>query len=341
MRFFKYALIVANVLLFLAAVSFLLLRLPTGSEQGILLVLFLLMGAANFLYYVYFRKRFVLFSENICRNAERIMREEEVRQPSDVYHQETLTSKVVMELEKMEDVVQNRAAQSEEEKAKLQKTISEISHQLKTPLSNIRMYYDMISDPDLTEEEEKRFRQVIRQQLEKLEFLIDSLMKSSRLESDMIRLNIEENSVFHTLEAAVNGILQKADRKKIDLAIDCRQTIRVPHDMKWTAEAIGNILDNAVKYTDEQGKVSLRVVSGEMYIEIQIRDTGKGIAPEHYNDIFKRFYRETSVSKEEGLGLGLSIARNIISLQGGHIMVRSEAGKGSCFSVFLPKRKLT
>lgn len=336
MRFFKITLIVANVIVLVIGCGFLLIRFPKSSEQMVLLVILLLLGLWNCLFFCYFRKRFIQFSEEVCRKAERIMRcEEELLQSN----KETLMSKVAMELEKMEDVVQNRMVRSEEEKAKLQKTISEISHQLKTPLSNIQMYHDMISDPELTGEEEKRFRGIIRQQLEKLEFLIDSLMKSSRLESDMIKLNIEENSVFHTLEIAVNGILQKADRKNIDIVIDCRQTIRVPHDVKWTAEAVGNILDNAVKYTENRGKMSLCVVSGEMYIEIQVRDTGKGIAREHYNDVFKRFYRETSVSKEEGLGLGLYIARNIIALQGGYIMVRSEVGKGSCFSIFLPKRK--
>ena len=181
--------------------------------------------------------------------------------------------------------------------------------------------------------------EIIRQQLEKLEFLIDSLIKSSRLESDMIHLNIEDSSIFYTLKLAVNGIVQKADKKDIDISIHCPAGIKVPHDVKWTAEAIENILDNAVKYTQQRGNVSIHVVSGEMYTEIKIKDTGKGIPPEHYNDIFKRFYREKSVVRDEGLGLGLYIARSIIVRQGGHIIVRSAKGKGSCFSLFLPCRK--
>ena len=142
------------------------------------------------------------------------------------------------------------------------------------------------------------------------------------------------------IELAVNGIVKKADKKKIDILVDCSLAIKTPHDVKWTAEAVGNILDNAVKYTKEGGNIHIDVVPGEMYVEIKIRDTGSGISAEHYNDIFKRFYRGDCVSKEEGLGLGLYIARNIITLQGGYIMLHSVLGEGSCFSVFLPNRKI-
>ncbi len=301
-----------------------------------LLGLVFLMGILNIFCYLYFRRRFVVFSEEILRSAQRIMgQEKELTQ----HNRETLASKVVMELEKVEEIVSNRLRESEGEKEKLQRTISDISHQLKTPLSNISMYHDMIADPKLTSDESEKFMEIIRQQLEKLEFLIDSLIKSSRLESDMIHLNIEDSSIFYTLKLAVNGIVQKADKKDSDISIHCAAGIKVPHDVKWTAEAIENILDNAVKYTQQRGNVSIHVVSGEMYTEIKIKDTGKGIPPEHYNDIFKRFYREKSVVRDEGLGLGLYIARSIIVRQGGHIIVRSAKGKGSCFSLFLPCRK--
>ena len=120
--------------------------------------------------------------------------------------------------------------------------------------------------------------------------------------------------------------------------MECRSSIQVYHDMKWTAEAIENVLDNAVKYTSENGKINISVNVGEMYTEIKVKDTGKGIEAAHINDIFKRFYREKSVSKVEGLGLGLYLARNIIALQKGYISVHSTVGKGSCFSICLPNR---
>ncbi len=310
--------------------------MPGGLERTALFGIIIFLGIQNFGTYFYFRKRFVAFSEEVCQNAERIMRKER-GQPQ--YRQETLTAKMVMELEKMEDIVRFRLAKSEQEKGRLQQTISEISHQLKTPLSNIRMYHDMLCAPDITKQEAKEFMGIVRRQLEKLEFLIDSLLKVSRLESEMITLHMEDNSVYHTLELAVNGIIQNADKKGIELSVCCQPAIKVWHDVKWTAEAVANILDNAGKYTKERGKIHIGVIPGEMYVEIKIQDTGRGIAPEHFNDIFKRFYREKTAQEDDGLGLGLYIARNIITLQGGYIMVRSTVGEGSCFSVFLPNQK--
>lgn len=302
------------------------------------LMILLLFCVLNLGYYLYFRRKFVRYSEEILRNTRRIMGNEKDRSLYREYNRETLTSKVVMELEKTEDILRNRMLKSEQEKEKLQKTISEIAHQVKTPLSNICMYHDMLSDPDISFGEAEKFKEIIGRQLEKLEFLIDSLIKSSRLESDMIKLNMGKVNIFQVLELAVNDVVHKADRKEIELSIRCGQDMTAVCDVKWTAEAIGNILDNAVKYTPEGGNISIDVSPGEMYTKIQIRDTGRGIASGHYNDIFKRFYRESSVSEEEGLGLGLYIARNIITLQGGYIMVHSAPGQGSCFSVFLPRQ---
>lgn len=302
------------------------------------LMILLLFCVLNLGYYLYFRRKFVMFSEEILWNTRCIMGNEKGQSLYREYNRETLASKVVMELEKAEEILRNRAFESKQEKEKLQKTISEIAHQVKTPLSNICMYHDMLSDPDISFDEAEKFKEIIGRQLEKLEFLIDSLIKSSRLESDMIKLNMENVSIFHVLELAVNDIVHKAERKKTELSIRCGQDMTAVCDVKWTAEAIGNILDNAVKYTPEGGKISIDVSPGEMYTKIQVQDTGKGIASGHYNDIFKRFYRESSVSEEEGLGLGLYIARNIIALQRGYIMVHSAPGQGSCFSVFLPQQ---
>lgn len=336
MKLIRAALRAGNVLLVIAGCFILMTAMPQSRERTALLIVLTGLGMLNLGYFIYFRKKFIAYSEEICRNAERIMRHE--KEPSQL-NRENLISKTIMELEKMEDIAWNRLLESEQEKDKLKQTISEISHQLKTPLSNIRMYHDMISEPDITDDEKKGFMEIIRRQLEKLEFLIDSLIKSSRLESEMIKLNMENRSIFHTLEIAVGGIAQKADRKNIDISIDCQTSAAVLHDEKWTAEAIENILDNAVKYTEAHGNIRIKVVTGEMYVEIKIQDTGKGISPENYNNIFRRFYRENPASSGDGLGLGLYIARNIITLQGGYIVVCSVVGEGSAFSVFLPNRQ--
>ena len=146
---------------------------------------------------------------------------------------------------------------------------------------------------------------------------------------------METGSLYNTIAQAVSGICPKADQKDIQIEVECDSRLAVRHDPKWTSEALGNILDNGVKYTPKGGKIHITVRPWQFYTRIDIADTGTGIAPEHYNDIFKRFYRAQETAGEEGVGLGLYLARCIITLQKGYISVRSQAGKGTVFSVFL------
>ncbi len=287
----------------------------------------------NLCCYLYYRRRFIRLSSEICRYAEQVMGGRHVPGQQ---NQETITSKVLMELEKLETATAFQLEESKKQKKELQEMISEITHQIKTPLSNLKMYCEMLSEEGASFS--RQSNEVMKSQLIKLEFLLDTLLKASRLETDMIRLEPENSRVLETLAAAVNNVMRKAELKNIEISVDCRASVLLFHDRKWTAEAIENILDNAVKYTPENGSIHISVHPGEMYTEIRIQDTGKGIAPAHINDIFKRFYREKSVSQTEGLGLGLYLARYIIALQKGYISVRSTPGKGSRFSVCLPKR---
>lgn len=283
--------------------------------------------------WLYFRRKFTAFSDSVCQSTERLLRGQPVKE---YLNKETLTSKMITELEKAEDIVRYRVTENEREKQELQEMISEITHQIKTPLSNIRMYCEMTGDQtDVTMLHQ--YSATVGDQLDKLDFLLNALIRSSRLETSMIRLHPESNKLIDTIAVAVNSIFQKAENKKIELRVECPSTIEVTHDPKWTAEAIENLLDNAVKYTPENGEVQINVIPGEMYVEIQVKDTGCGIEAGEVNAIFKRFYRGRAVSKEEGLGLGLYLAQKIIVLQGGFLSVRSEPGKGSCFSVHLKK----
>lgn len=296
-------------------------------------------GLISLCIYFHFRRQFVRLSSELCRYAEQVMQGESL---PDQQNRETLTSKVVMELEKMERMTALRLEESRREKQQLLEMISEITHQIKTPVSNLRMYCEMLSEEEMplfsAASDSVSAARAPEQQLIKLEFLLDTLLKASRLETDMIHPDMENRRVLDTLAAAVNNIIHKAELKNIEISVDCRSSVQVCHDRKWTAEAIENILDNAVKYTPENGSIRISVRVGEMYSEIRIQDTGRGIEPAHINDIFKRFYREKSVSQEEGLGLGLYLARYIITLQKGYIAVRSAPGEGSCFSVCLPNR---
>ena len=173
-------------------------------------------------------------------------------------------------------------------------------------------------------------------QIDKLDFLVQAMVKTSRLETGVIKLTKKTQNLYDTLAEAVVGIYTKAAQKQLDVRVECPETFLVSHDRKWSTEAIFNILDNAVKYTPPGGMISVSVERWEAYVKIDIADTGKGIPEEHYALIFQRFYREEEVHDEEGVGIGLYLAREIIYLQGGYVKVSSRQGNGSVFSVFLP-----
>lgn len=161
-------------------------------------------------------------------------------------------------------------------------------------------------------------------------------MKMSRLETSLIHLEVKPARIFDTLFQALSQVGAKAEFKEIQLSCSCDEDLVVSHDPKWTQEALFNILDNAVKYTPEGGRITVNTEVWEMFTKIDISDTGIGIAREHYEDIFKRFYREGKVHLEEGVGIGLYLSRQIITRQGGYIRVSSKEGEGTTFSVFLP-----
>lgn len=316
-----------------AGIYIAMVKVADPTLKYLLCGILILLAFLNLFSYFYYRQRFISLSNKVCIQMDKILKGDT---NISFQNQETLTSKMTMEMEKIKDILETKVRVSDAERDEIQKMVSDIAHQLKTPLSNIRIYGDTLLLEDMTKAEEEKFVCIMQQQIGKLEFLIDSLVKMSRFESELIQLNKQNNSILQALGLAFSTVSRKAEKKNIELEVDCRETIQAMFDVKWTAEALENILDNAIKYTDEHGTVSVRVRTGEMYIEIQIKDTGCGIAPEHYQDIFKRFYREKGVEKIEGLGIGLYLARQIITMQGGYIMVKANKGAGSLFSVYLP-----
>ena len=226
------------------------------------------------------------------------------------------------------------ARKTAEEKAKIKTLIADISHQTKTPVSNILLYSELLSECDLSDTE-KDYANRIFSQSEKLSFLITSLVKLSRLETGIIALSTKEAAVAPVLRDIVVQAQAKADEKGLSLTLECGDEKAV-FDEKWTNEAVWNIVDNAIKYTDKGG-IKIVVREYEMFVCIEISDTGRGIPEAEQAQIFSRFYRSESTSSEEGVGIGLYLARQIVSAENGYIKVVSEVGKGSTFSVFLSK----
>lgn len=289
-----------------------------------------------FLLIVFFGKRLSLFTGDLCRTLDNMISGgEEPKQPND---KETLFARISHRISRLYGIMQENSRKVDEERQELQRLVSDISHQVKTPVSNLRMVTDTLLTKPVTEQERTDFLQGIRSQTDKLDFLFQALVKTSRLETGAIRLEKKDCLLFDTLAQAMSGIVYQAEKKNIAVTVDCPDDLHLNHDSKWTAEALFNLLDNAVKYTPPGGSISVCVEQWEMHIKLSVTDTGKGISESNQASIFQRFYREEDVHDQPGIGIGLYLAREIITLQGGYIMVTSEVGKGSTFSVFLPVR---
>lgn len=226
------------------------------------------------------------------------------------------------------------------EKDRIKTLISDISHQTKTPISNIMLYSELLQEQDL-DDTSSGYARALNAQANKLNFLIISLIKLSRLETGILTLHPKTEALAPLLEEAYSQLAPKAVDKGLYFNIvlpdkDVHNTdIRAVFDAKWTLEALCNIIDNAIKYTDKGG-VTINAITYEIFCRIEITDTGCGIAEDEQAQIFSRFYRSAQTADKEGIGIGLYLAREIIGKEGGYIKLSSTPGKGSVFSIFLP-----
>lgn len=279
------------------------------------------------------RRQIGLFADDVCETIDAAIAG---RQPENFHpYEDSLTSKVQGKLMQYYDIMHEGRLQSQRDKETLQSLVSDISHQVKTPVANLKLYTGILQKPELPEEKRVLFVATMDEQINKLDFLMQSLIKMSRLETGTFVLTPAEARLGDTIAQAMSTVWAKAEKKQIELTVDCVPDIMVQHDSKWTAEAIGNILDNAVKYTPAGGRVTITVRPWQFYTRIDIADTGIGIPEEHYNDVFQRFYRAQEVAAEEGVGLGLYLANGIITRQKGYVSVKSKVGEGTTFSVYL------
>lgn len=235
---------------------------------------------------------------------------------------------------RIQQQMEREIAQAEREKEQVKSLISNMSHQLKTPLSNVMMYRDLL-EGELRGEQREMFLLKMKQQLSKIDWILQSLFKMVKLEQGAIQFEISAVSLRDTLLLAVNTVYEKAEKKKIQIITEPFQDCYLLHNSKWTAEVFSNILENAVKYSDADSRIAIQVQPLELFTEIRFIDEGPGIKEEELTDIFKRFYRSKEVENQEGSGIGLYLSRLILEKEKGYMTVKSERGKGSCFSVFL------
>lgn len=218
-----------------------------------------------------------------------------------------------------------------EQKEMIQKLISDIAHQTLTPISNLKLYAGLLQE----NYPKDALAETVSEESEKLDFLIQSLVKLSRMENGIIQVYPEKTPVRELLLSIQKHYRREAGQKEIKLVTEDTDALAM-FDLKWTVEAVGNIVDNAIKYTPAGGKIGIQVQTYSLFVRIDISDTGIGIAEEEIPRIFSRFYRSFEVTDLPGVGIGLYLARFIIQEQKGYIKVTSQKGKGSVFSVFLP-----
>lgn len=303
-----------------------------GAAVGFALLIFLL----GLLLLHLIRDKLVAFAETLCVCIDGMINES--KDIAFDFESDTLMSKLSYRLKRLYEILLRNNERIQTEKQTIQELISDISHQVKTPIANLKMFNSTLLERQLPQEKEREFLSLMETQICKLDFLMQSLIKVSRLETGIICLKAEQSPIYDTIALALGSIVLPAEKKNIDVSVFCDPAITVPHDRKWTAEALFNLLDNAVKYTDPGGKITISAQQWEIYTKIDISDTGKGIPEEHYAQIWGRFYREDDVHDISGIGIGLYLCREIIQKQGGYIQVKSKINEGSTFSVFLPSQ---
>ena len=222
-----------------------------------------------------------------------------------------------------------------QDRDRIKSLISDISHQIRTPLSNIMLYTGLLQEKKL-DGQSRMLADQIQGQAEKLDFFMKELIRSSYMETDMIVVSPRTAPVGELVDRACQAVEAEALNKGNLIRQPETDRIICKFDMKWTLEAVRNILENALKYSPEGSEVQIEIAPNEAFTCISIQDEGIGIREEEQGLVFERFYRSRDVKKEPGMGIGLYLAREIISRQGGYIEARSEYAKGTCFCIYLP-----
>ena len=273
------------------------------------------------------------FTSDICDTIDNMLNHtlpaETIHYSEDLYH------KVRFKLLRVDEILKEDRNLLGKEKMLLQSFISDTAHQIKTPMANLKMISDTLLNCDLSEEERVAFLKNSNSQLLKLEFILDALIKSSRLETGMVILRKSNYDSRELISDIITLALPLLTRKQQEIRLEAPENLEVYVDKKWLTESIFNILENAIKYTDEKNVINIKIVKNEMYTVISIKDTGRGIKESDLGCIFNRFYRGENTSEIDGVGIGLYLAREIVTLHHGYITVNSTIGKGSTFEIHL------
>lgn len=287
--------------------------------------LFLFLGTMLFLYH---REKLYRKSENIIKDY--IDGNYTVHLPQS---NEGTIYQLLSSVDQLATMLQAKNDTEQKTKEFLKNTISDISHQLKTPLSALMMYQEIIENEPDNPETVKEFSLKIGTALKRIERLIQSMLKITRIDAGSISFEKSNYSIPNILNHAISELTTRATNEKKEIVIDGDLNQMLYCDIEWMSEAIGNIIKNALDHTDAGGKITISWKQTPTMIRIFITDNGHGIAPEDIHHIFKRFYRSKNTLDSQGIGLGLPLAKAIVEEQGGILSVQSERLQGTTFTL--------
>ncbi|MBU3112485.1 HAMP domain-containing sensor histidine kinase [Clostridium lacusfryxellense] len=242
-------------------------------------------------------------------------------------------SKLATSFNSMRGIIRNNLSDLRKEKKFLVEILSDISHQLKTPLSSVILYNDIMVGKELTMKQRSTFLLSNQNQLEKMNWLIKNILKLAKLDAKAIEIVKENQSLNETLQDSADALESKAIESRVKIVFKENEEINFQHDRLWLEEAFINIIKNSIEHTPQGGTINLELAENPLYTRITIEDTGEGIIDEDLPNIFKRFYKAKTSKKTESVGIGLALAKSIIEAHDGIIEVRSTVGIGTKFII--------
>ena len=240
------------------------------------------------------------------------------------------------EIMKMTTVLKEKVALLHSEKIFLNDTISDISHQLKTPMTSLMLLTDLMYN-DLDKEKKIEFLDRTNAQLSRMDWLIKSMLKLSKLEAKVIDFKTDKVNISELIKRSISPLLVPIELRNISLNINGDKEASYTGDIEWSSEALSNIIKNCIEHTKEGGTLDITYEENPIYSEIIIKDNGEGIDKDDIQNIFKRFYKGKN-SKSDSVGIGLAMAKSIIESQNGDIYVKSKKNRGSEFHITFHKR---
>lgn len=295
-----------------------------------IIILFFIMSALlfliNYFEYVYFYERI----RKITKAAKKVIE----GQYDIAIHEdkEGDFSKLANSFNSMKGVIRNNIDSLNKEKQFLVNLLSDISHQLKTPLSSMILYNDILLTKELSKEKRQLFLENNKKQLYRMDWLIKSILKLARLDARAIEFSKESISLNETIENSIDALREKADEAKVSVILKKTDDINFEHDRRWMEEAFINIIKNDIEHTPGGGEIKIDIIENSIYVRIEIVDTGEGISKADLPNVFKRFYKAKN-SSSNSVGIGLSLSKSIIEAHNGIIEVQSKLKIGSKFII--------